>query len=38
LIRTAFACRAKPLCATLRAGEMENRIKECQGDLFVDRP
>jgi hypothetical protein len=33
------AWRAKPLSEKLYCarGEMENRIKECQGDLFVDR-
>ena len=33
------AWRAKPLYEKLYCarGEMENRIKECQGDLFADR-
>ncbi len=35
----ADAWRAKPLYEKLYCarGEMENRIKECQGDLFADR-
>ena len=35
----ADAWRARPLYEKLYCarGEMENRIKECQGDLFADR-
>ncbi|MER9977465.1 transposase [Mesorhizobium sp. M0085] len=36
---TASACGAHHLYEQLYCarGEMENRIKECQGDLFADR-
>jgi len=36
---SADAWRARPLYEKLYCarGEMENRIKECQGDLFADR-
>ena len=37
---TAGETRARRLCERLccRRGEMENRLRECQLDLFADRP